>query len=236
MEMGRRIRSWSAACAPIPSRLSLGRCHAVDIVRATGIIVALALTLLASSARAQPNQPEQHAPVEEPLPQPPPADAAPPPPPQAQRTPPGYPAPKPRYHSVPYERGMAIPPGGQVVSKSDWKLVGYGAAVFGLSYSAPLIAGSIILAASDDPEKRKSARRVMIPVVGPFFVISKVSRRDAALLVLGGFWQGAGIIAAITGLFKRERTLVYYGKGRTGRRVALTPRLGVRSAGMSLTW
>lgn len=162
------------------------------------------------------------------------------PPPQGyQQQPPAYGAPPPaqrRKVRVPYEEGMTIPPGGEVVSKSRLGLWIPGLAMFGAMYLTTISVASIIADGAYDPDRRDAASWLYIPVLGPWAYLPNATRPGAPWVVLDGLVQAGGATMFIVGLTVRKQYLVYYAEGPSGRALAWRPTFGPTGAGLQLAF
>ncbi|MFT3771190.1 MAG: hypothetical protein QM820_37725 [Minicystis sp.] len=196
------------------------------------LAAAAALGLGAAEARAQSGAPAPPPPGYAPPPAgyaPPPAGYAPPPagyaPPPAGYAPPGYEpqaAPPPSGYYVPasvaasgprritdWEEGEPIPPGYHPVSRIRKGLVIGGAVTFGVTYLLTALTGAAI---SDIGKATtgggRSAKLLLIPIAGPFAVLSTQSTFGDFFCVLDGVVQAAGVGMFIAGLAAPKTVLV----------------------------
>jgi hypothetical protein len=154
----------------------------------------------------------------------------------------GYPSPRRRYHKVPYEPGMEIPPGGTVIERNRPGLWIPGIAVLGGLYLATTLTAAMIQTAAWEPERRDAARFLYVPIVGPVLYAPQAHEAGRPWLVMDTIFQAGGLVMFIAGLVSKRRFLTYfseergYAEGSSGRRVVIRPVLGLASAGMSLRY
>ena len=167
------------------------------------ITAAATLTLDAGEARAQSGAPA-----------PPPPGYEPQVAPQPQVLPPGYYVPSSVVASGPrritdWEEGEPIPPGYHPVTRIRKGLVIGGAVTFGVTYLLTALTGAAI---SDIGKATggggRSAKLLLIPIGGPFAVLSTGSTFGDFFCVFDGLVQAAGVGMFIAGLAAPKTVLV----------------------------
>lgn len=160
---------------------------------ALGLVAAAAITLAPGSAHAQdPNAP------------PPGGYYVPPPAPGAYYAPPAaYQGPR---VITDWDDGQPIPAGYHQSTRIRTGLVVGGAVLFGVCYLMTAISGAI---ASDvGGNHTRSAKLLLIPVAGPFSVLSTGSTTADLFLALDGLAQAGGVAMLIAGIAAPKTVLV----------------------------
>lgn len=150
-----------------------------------------------------------------------------------------YAQPRPRVYRVPYEEGMPVPEGGQIISKTRPGLWVPGLGLFLATYGLTALSGSIIADVAehrDRTERERAARYLYIPVLGPFLFIPHSGPGGETLLVFDGLLQAGGIALFVVGLTMKRQFLVYMAEGPRGRRFALAPAAAPGGVGLELTF
>jgi len=166
-------------------------------------LAAAALTLASTDARAQSGAPAPPPPGFEP-------SAAPPPPPTGYYVPASVAASGPR-RITDWEEGEPIPPGYHPVSRIRKGLVIGGAVTFGVSYLLTALSGAAISDighATGSTGASKSGKLLLIPIGGPFAVLSTGSTFGDFFCVLDGLVQAGGVAMFIAGLAAPKTVLV----------------------------
>ncbi|APR75066.1 Hypothetical protein A7982_00412 [Minicystis rosea] len=167
------------------------------LISLMAITAAATLTLDAGEACAQSGAPAPPPPGYEP-------QVAPPP-----QLPPGYYVPGSVAVSGPrritdWEEGEPIPPGYHPVTRIRKGLVIGGAVTFGVTYLLTALTGAAI----SDIGGSKSAKLLLIPIGGPFAVLSTHSTLGDFFCVFDGIVQAAGVGMFIAGLAAPKTVLV----------------------------
>lgn len=165
-----------------------------SLISAFGLAAAAALTLTSSDARAQSGVP-----------------APPPPGFEGQAAPPqGYYVPASVAQSGPrritdWEEGEPIPPGYHPITRIRKGLVIGGALTFGITYLITALSGAVV---ADVSAGNREAMRLVIPVAGPFTLLSTGTASGDMFLVFNGLVQAAGVGMLIGGLAAPKTVLV----------------------------
>jgi hypothetical protein len=142
---------------------------------------------------------------------------------------------RPRMHRVPYEDGMPIPPGAQVVERSRPGLWIPGLAIFGGFWLTTALAGASIQSADYiEDGRRDGAWRLYLPVLGPVLFRRYAYPGARPWLVMDTMVQAGGLVMFMAGLLAKRRLLVYYAEGPGGRSVALSPVVGLGTVGATV--
>lgn len=162
-------------------------------------------------------------------------------PPSAPYAQPAYGSPyahRPRLHRVPYEEGMPIPEGGQVIQRNRPGLWIPGLAIFLGTYGLTALTGSAIAESYDGTrtERERAARYLYIPVIGPFLFIPHAGPGGETLLVFDGLLQAGGIAMFVAGLTLQRKFLVYMAEGPRGRSFAIRPTAAPGGMGLGITF
>lgn len=158
--------------------------------------------------------------------------------PRAQQQPAGQPQParQPRRQLVPYEDGMPMPPGGEVVGRRKPGLWIPGLVVF----AVPWVATAAGYAFRVDVTGDSDGGELLAPVVGPWIRAATIDRDDTALeemvkaaLVFDGIAQALGLALFTAGMVERDYVMYWALDGE--RHLAVTPTFGPDRAGVGLT-
>jgi hypothetical protein len=118
---------------------------------------------------------------------------------------------RPRRYRIPYQEGMEIPPGGQVIERRRLGLAISGTVLFGVPYLLTVITWTI--------DARRGARgegAMLVPVLGPVIVLAQLSIEGLRWtgpqkfgMASNGIMQFVGVTMMIFG-FMRKSYLEYY--------------------------
>lgn len=119
----------------------------------------------------------------------------------------GYQQP-PRYHRERYIEGMQLPPNAQVVSRVRTGLLIPGIAIFAASYITMAFTYSFASAFGDPPGT------MLIPLIGPFFLMPDASQEGRVLLGFDALLQIGGMTMLILGAAVKAKYVTWYGDNR----------------------
>ncbi|MCC7542676.1 MAG: hypothetical protein IT379_41050 [Deltaproteobacteria bacterium] len=141
-----------------------------------------------------------------------------------------YPMPR---REVPYDEGMAVPPGAVVIERTRRAMWITGLTLFFSFYGISVLVAASVTESEVTP--------LWIPVVGPWMMWANLDDDDAGgrfLLALDGLGQVAGALLFVLGLTVTRRYIVYGAENerqRDSRRFAVLPFIRPDAAGVSLT-
>jgi len=137
----------------------------------------------------------------------------------------GYTA-RPRYHREPYVEGMPLPPNARISSRVRKGLLIPGIAMFTGGYIAMIFTYSFIDGFSGTPPGT-----MLIPLIGPFFLMPDAGRGGRGLLALDALLQIGGVTMLILGATLKTRYVTWYGDSN----IRVTPLASRRGGGMQLS-
>ncbi len=129
----------------------------------------------------------------------------------------------PNERELSYQEGQPVPPGYHVRREPKKGLLTTGILMFGISYGIMAALGTAALIDEDETDENE---KLLIPVVGPLFLVRDDSDDGGGLLLFGTAPQAAGLALIMAGALSERLTLV----PDAGVRVA--PLLAPGTAGM----
>jgi hypothetical protein len=144
---------------------------------------------------------------------------------------------RPRRYRIPYQEGMEIPPGGQVIKRRRMGLAIPGTVFFAIPYLSTLI----VWTSEPSLDRERVSGAVLVPVFGPFIALAQLSTEDYVWagglkfgLAFNGIMQLVGVTMMTFG-FMGKSYLEYYADVND-RKLAfrLTPFASRDGAGASL--
>lgn len=135
---------------------------------------------------------------------------------------------RPTYHRERYVEGMQLPPNANVETRVRKGLLVGGIAMFVAGYISMVFTYSFASAFGDPPGT------MLIPAIGPFFIMPDASQEGRTLLGLDALLQIGGLTMLILGATLKTKYVTWYGDSRI--RVTPTASRGGGGLGMSLSF
>ncbi|MBO6939057.1 MAG: hypothetical protein JJ863_29075 [Deltaproteobacteria bacterium] len=131
-----------------------------------------------------------------------------------------------RYHREPYVEGMTLPPNAQVVSRVRTGLLVPGIAMFVGGYISMVFTYSFIDGFSGDPPAT-----MLIPLIGPFFLMPDASESGRLLLGFDALLQIGGMTMLVLGATLKAKYVTWYGDSN----IRVTPLASRSGGGMQMS-
>jgi len=132
---------------------------------------------------------------------------------------------RPTYHRERYVEGMQLPPNAQVETRAKTGMIVGGIAMFVAGYISMVFTYTFASAFGDPPGT------MLIPAIGPFFIMPDASSEGRTLLGLDALLQIGGLTMLILGATLKTKYVTWYGDSR----VRVTPMASRGGAGMGMS-
>jgi hypothetical protein len=132
---------------------------------------------------------------------------------------------RPTYHRERYVEGMQLPPNAQIETRVRKGMIAGGVAMFVAGYISMVFVYSFASAFGDPPGT------MLIPAIGPFFIMPDASQDGRILLGLDALLQIGGLTMLILGSTLKTKYVTWYGDSR----IRVTPMASRGGGGMSMS-
>lgn len=132
---------------------------------------------------------------------------------------------RPTYHRERYVEGMQLPPNAQIETRAKTGMIAGGIAMFVAGYVSMVFVYSFASAFGDPPGT------MLIPAIGPFFIMPDASSEGRTLLGLDALLQIGGLTMLILGATLKTKYVTWYGDSR----IRVTPMASRSGGGMGMS-